>query len=87
MAELKRKSPWDEPAPVEAPAPTVQKRTVEVAPAAEPLPVAVPMRRINFDVPADLHRQIRMKVASEGVTIAEVGRQLLEEWLKDRAGQ
>jgi predicted GIY-YIG superfamily endonuclease len=39
-----------------------------------------PLARINFDVPADLHRQIRMK-ASEGVTIADVGRRLLEEWL------
>jgi hypothetical protein len=81
MAELKRKSPWDEPpAAVAAPVP-VELIQTEPPPASEPLPVAIPVRRINFDIPADVHRQLRIKVASEGTTIAEVGRRLLEQWL------
>jgi hypothetical protein len=83
MAELKRKSPWDEPpAPAAAPAPAELIQT-NPPPASQPLPVAIPVRRINFDVPADMHRKLRIKVASEGTTIAEVGRRLLEQWLKD----
>jgi hypothetical protein len=86
MAELKRKSPWDEPPPLEAPAvvlATVAEVQAYSTPKPEPIPVQIPMRRINFDVPADLHRQLRMKAASDGVTIADVGRRLLEAWLKD----
>jgi hypothetical protein len=80
VAELKRKSPWDDPAPVQAPEPVAVLRT-EPKPAPAPIPVAIPVRRINFDVPADLHRQIRIKAVNEGVTIAELGRRFFEQWL------
>jgi hypothetical protein len=40
-------------------------------------------RRINFDVSAATHRRLRIKAATHGVTVAEVGRHLLEHWLDD----
>ena len=76
MAELKRKSPWDAPEVTPGPAPA----PVDPAPPAMSVRAGA-VRRINFDVPVDLHRKLRMKVASEGVTIADVGRRLLEQWL------
>ncbi len=75
MAELKRKAPWDPPQAQVAPLVTVASSPATLGASKEK------PRRINFDVPPDVHRRLRIKAASEGVTIAEVGRQLLEEWL------
>ena len=77
MAEMKRKSPWDPPA---SDPPAV---AAVAPPPAETSPAAVSVRRINFDVPVDLHRRVRVKALSEGVTIAELGRDFFERWVND----
>ena len=50
---------------------------VSVAPEQAP-PKPVRMKRFTIDVPADLHRRIKTKCASEGLQMADVLRQMLE---------
>jgi hypothetical protein len=78
MAKVNRRSPWDEDqqATVEEPTPAKLPAPIKVAPASGA------SRRINFDVDDALHRRIRVKAANEGQTIAEVGRELFDKWLK-----
>ena len=75
MAEVKRRSPWDQPEMPAAPTPSKLVATSGHSPTS-PAQVC----RINFDVTTELHRRLRVRAAQEGVTIAEVGRQLFEEW-------
>ncbi len=83
MAKVNRRSPWDEdqPAAVEEPKPASAKST-KVSTLTKVAPALGASRRINFDVDDALHRRIRVKAASEGQTIAEVGRRLFDEWLE-----
>jgi hypothetical protein len=83
MAKVNRRSPWDDDQPTAVKEPT----STPVAPAEVPTPIKVApaagaSRRINFDVDDAQHRRIRIKAASEGRTIAEVGRQLFDQWLE-----
>ena len=83
MAKVNRRSPWDE----DQPAVTQESSSAPVIPAKVSAltklgPASGASRRINFDVEDGLHRRIRMKAASEGQTIAEVGRRLFDEWLE-----
>ena len=50
---------------------------VSAAPEQAP-PKPVRMKRFTIDVPADLHRRIKTKCASEGLQMADVLRQMLE---------
>jgi hypothetical protein len=83
MAKVNRRSPWDEDQPAaakELPSTPVVHAKVSTLNKVAPAPGA--SRRINFDVDDAQHRRIRMKAASEGQTIAEVGRRLFDEWLE-----
>ena len=77
MARVNRRSPWDEdqPAVVEE-SPSTSVTPVKVSTLTKAAPASGASRRINFDVDDALHRRIRVKAASEGQTIAEVGRRL-----------
>ena len=41
-------------------------------------PQVVPMKRLTIDVPAELHRQLKMKAADEGVKMAD----LVRSWIQ-----
>ena len=83
MAKVNRRSPWDEdqPAVIEE-SPSAPVTPAKVSTLTKVAPASGASRRINFDVDDALHRRIRMKAASEGQTIAEVGRRLFDEWLE-----
>lgn len=83
MAKVNRRSPWDEDQPAAAEeSPTTPVTPVNVSALTKVAPAAGASRRINFDVDDGMHRRIRVKAASEGQTIAEVGRRLFDEWLE-----
>ena len=42
-----------------------------------PKPKVVPMKRLTFDIPADLHRRMKIACVHEGRDMAEVIRELL----------
>ena len=51
-------------------------------PAPTPSPVAapkMPMKRLTFDIPADLHRRIRISCVERGIDMAEDLRRILAE--------
>ena len=83
MAKVNRRSPWDEDQPaVTQESPSTPTTPAKVSSLTKVAPALGASRRINFDVDDALHRRIRMKAASEGQTIAEVGRRLFDEWLE-----
>jgi hypothetical protein len=41
-------------------------------------PKTVPMKRFTIDVPADLHRRIKISCAAEGTKMADMLREILE---------
>jgi hypothetical protein len=49
---------------------------------ATPLPVQR-LVRVNFDVPQDLHTRIRMKAFSDGRSLKDVARELLQRWVNE----
>jgi len=82
MAKVNRRSPWDEDQPaVTQESPSAPVIPAKVSALTKVAPASGASRRINFDVDDALHRRIRVKAASEGQTIAEVGRRLFDEWL------
>jgi ParG len=83
MAKVNRRSPWDEdqPPPVEESKPPATTST-KLSTLTKVAPASGASRRINFDIDDAKHRLIRIKAASEGQTIAEVGRRLFDEWLE-----
>ncbi len=42
------------------------------------------MRSVRFELPVMLHRQFRGEAAKEGMSMAAVAKQLVEEWLSKR---
>lgn len=64
--------------------PSAQKRadewvTESTKPSVEEgAPVA--LKRLTIDVPADLHRRLKVKAAAEGVKMADLVRHWIEEW-------
>jgi ParG len=81
MAKVNRRSPWDDDQPATAEQSTPQT-PAKMPSLTKVAPASGASRRINFDVDDSLHRRIRVKAASEGQTIAEVGRRLFDEWLE-----
>ena len=83
MAKVNRRSPWDEdqPAVVEE-SPSTPSMPTKASALTKVAPASGASRRINFDIDDAKHRLIRIKAASEGQTIAEVGRRLFDEWLE-----
>ncbi len=55
---------------------SVQTETVE-KPVSTPAPIV--MKRLTIDVEEELHRQLKMKAAEEGVRMADLVRQWIEE--------
>lgn len=43
--------------------------------------VKEPTKRLTMDVPESLHRAVKTKCSSTGITIADKVRELLEEWV------
>ena len=41
------------------------------------------MKRLTFTLPDELHRKAKIKAAQTGVSIAEICRRALAEWVKD----
>ena len=83
MAKVNRRSPWDEDQPAVAEeSPSTSVTSTKVPTLTKVAPASGASRRINFDVDDALHRRIRVKAASEGQTIAEVGRRLFDEWVE-----
>jgi hypothetical protein len=39
---------------------------------------------VRLELPPDVHRQFRVESAKEGLSMAAVARQLVEEWVKER---
>jgi hypothetical protein len=56
--------------------PQPETTTSEVQPPA--LPPKVPMKRLTFDIPADLHKRMKLACVQEGRDMAEVIREMLE---------
>lgn len=85
---LGRRGPADAPS---APASQEASQPVPlaVAPPGAPAPVAAaapppsapkaPMKRLTFDIPADLHRRIRINCVERGIDMAEDLRRILNE--------
>ena len=48
-------------------------------PKAEPSPQKQQMKRLTLDIPAQLHQRIKVKAVTEGVTMVDMLRDLLEE--------
>jgi hypothetical protein len=94
MAQLKKRNPYTmadpladeggEESPHVGPVASVTPppATAPVA-SATPLPVQR-LVRVNFDVPQDLHTRIRMKAFSEGRSLKDVARELLQGWVNER---
>ena len=71
------------------PAPTVDdwvatrgesEATESAAPAASIKPQKGKMKRLTIDVTAELHRAIKSRAVNEGVAMADMLREKLEEW-------
>ena len=41
----------------------------------------VKLKRLTIDIDPPLHRRLKARAAQEGTTIADVARQLLQEWV------
>jgi hypothetical protein len=95
MAQLKKRNPYtmadpladeggEEPAPV-GPVGSVTPPPAPTGPVATATPLPVQrLVRVNFDVPQDLHTRIRMKAFSEGRSLKDVARELLQGWVNER---
>jgi hypothetical protein len=66
------------------PLPTPAEQPVVAAPPPAPAPIArapakatLPMKRLTFDIPADLHMRMKLACVREGVDMAEVLRELI----------
>lgn len=56
----------------------VTRPAVPEEPPEEELPPAI-MKRLTIDVPEDLHRRLKVKAANDGVRMADLVRQWIEE--------
>jgi ParG len=48
-------------------------------------PVDVEPKSVRLELAADIHKQFRVEAAKEGMSMAAVAKQLVEEWLSKRA--
>ncbi len=94
MAQLKKRNPYTMADPLadeggEEPPPVAPVASVMPPPATGPVANATPLPvqrlvRVNFDVPQDLHTRIRMKAFSEGRSLKDVARELLQGWVNEQ---
>jgi hypothetical protein len=97
MAQLKKRNPYTMADPLadegrEEPLPPRAAGTPVLGPAGTPAigpvdtPAPLPVQRlvrVNFDVPQDLHTRIRMKAFSEGRSLKDIARELLQRWVNE----
>ena len=65
------------PEPATSPGPTAPPAPPTQSADAAPSKVQVPMKRLTFDIPADLHMRMKLSCVREGRDMAEVLRELI----------